>query len=219
MKGYAAELEIPKRDLANVEPMRFHLIVRLVDERPKSETVIMIEKGKAKDHTRGWVAEVLAMGEKALDSSHAEGVVIPGATIMFDESVSVDDANRCFDWDGRCVMLDIETVMGVRREDLGWQILGDRVLVRLPEVQEEVNLSNRRLIIPEMYRKRRTGGMVVSAGPGLPKKSGEGHLPMDFKQGDYVLFPAFGGTDIILDGKPFAVIRQDKILARVLGAI
>lgn len=236
MKGYSTD-PVSTRNLANVEPMRFNLLVMLRPEQVKSAYIITPEKAQ-KDHTRGWVCEIVAQGALVEKSAYSQGLLVLGTTVMIDESVSIDDGNRAFDDEAgnRCLMLDMETVMGVLRvtasmsaEELNrngsaisanwmWTMLGDRVLVELPQVKESVNLSNKSLIVPEMYRKRNYGGKVIAVGRGVPK-SGGGFLPLDFKPDDYVLFPKFGGTDIILDDKPYVVIRQDKILAKLNGEI
>jgi chaperonin GroES len=141
------------------------------------------------------------------------GVIKKGSVCMFDESVSIDDPNRCFDWGkDRFVMFDIETVMGVLDKHK-IRMLGDRVLVRRPKA-EDFKLMGK-LWIPDLAKKQEVGGVVIAAGPGLP--GSRGPLPMDFKKDDFVLFAKYSGTDIKIDGIDHVVVRQDKILATVEG--
>jgi chaperonin GroES len=148
---------------------------------------------------------------------------------MFDESVSIDDPNRCFDWGGedgresRYVMFDVETVMGIishrreaGRETTTIKMLGDRVLVRKPK-REDFSITKTKLWVPAGNEKQEVGGVVIEHGPGVYSHEREKYLPMEFKKGDFVLFPKYGHTDIKIEGIDYAVLRQDKILAIVEG--
>lgn len=225
MRGYAEgqDAVLLERNLLDVTPMRFSLIVRLHDDSVKSERLIVLDQEK-RDHTRGRTGQIVAAGALAMSSEQGEGRIVPGMNVMFDESVSIDDANRCFNWEGqRYVMMDLETIMGVLSEDMpltairSWHLLGDRVMVKLPEKVEAVRLGKMKLHVPEAFQARRVGGKVVAVGRGIPRQSGEGYLPVDFKAGDTVLFPKFGGTDLKLGQDDYVVLRQDKILAKVEG--
>ena len=214
MKGFNQGAVIPQRDLAGVQPMRFNLIVKLHPEEKASEFIITPDAiQRHKDSTRGWFGTVTAVGAAIPKMKDMVGIIKPGTVCMFDESVSIDDPNRCFDWGkDRFVMFDIETVMGVLAKGK-IRMLGDRVLVRRPKA-EEFKLMGK-LWIPDLARKQEVGGVVIEAGPGL--SGSRGRLPMEFKKNDFVLFPKFSGTDIKIDGKDHVVIRQDKILAIVQG--
>lgn len=214
MRGFNEGAVIPQRKMDDVQPMRFHLIVKLHPEEKESEYIITPDAIKRhKDSTRGWFGTVTAIGESIKKMKSLVGVIKKGSVCMFDESVSIDDPNRCFDWNkDRFVMFDIETVMGVM-EKKKIRMLGDRVLVRRPKA-EDFKLAGK-LWIPDMAKKQEVGGVVIETGPGLP--GSRGPLPMDFKKGDFVLFPKYGGTDIRIEGIDHVVIRQDKILATVEG--
>jgi len=164
---------------------------------------------------------ILGLGLGAL---YKFGVIKPGTVCLFDESVSIDDPNRCFDWqDDRFVMFDIETVMGVlkARKGAGFktariEMLGDRVLVRKPK-REDFKITKTKLWVPAGNEKQEVGGVVVAFGPGVYSHEREKYLPMELKRGDFILFPKFGHTDINIEGVNYAVIRQDKVLAVVEG--
>lgn len=216
MKGFNAGAAIPKRNLQDVIPMRFNLIVRLHPEKEESEYIVMPDSAKKhRDTTRGWVGSIVAVGESIPNMKKLFGVIKPGVVCMFDESVSVDDPNRCFDWgEDRFVMFDVETVMGIIGRKI--KMLGDRVLVRKPK-REDFKITKSKLWVPAGNEKQEVGGVVVEVGPGVYSHARNKYLPMGFNRGDFVLFPKYGHTDIKLDGIDYAVIRQDKVLAIVKG--
>ncbi len=219
MKGFNPGAVIPKRDLTEVRPMRFNLIVRLHPEKEESEYIITPDSVKKhRDTTRGWFGTIIAVGEAIPKMKKMLGVIKPGTVCLFDESVSIDDPNRCFDWqDSRYVLFDVETVMGILpRGKMIPEMLGDRVLVRKPK-KEDFKVTKSKLWIPAGNEKQEVGGVVVAVGPGLYNPERERHLPMGFEAGDYVLFPKYGGTDIKIDGIDHVVLRQDKVLAIVEG--
>ncbi|MGH6891164.1 MAG: co-chaperone GroES, partial [Dongiaceae bacterium] len=59
-------------------------------------------------------------------------------------------------------------------------------------------------------------GEVVAAGPG--KVSEDGKLrPLDVKSGDKVLFGKYSGTEVKVDGQELLVMREDDIMAVIIG--
>ena len=197
--------------------MRFSAIVKLHPETEESEYIVMPDSVKRlRDNTRGWFGTIMAVGDSIKKMKRIVGVIKPGTVCMFDESVSIDDANRCFDWNGdRFVMFDVETFMGIKTKN-GIEMLGDRVLVRRPK-REDFRITKSKLWIPEESKKQEVGGVVIAAGPGMYNPERDRYLPMDFKKGDFILFPKHGATDIKIGGVQHCVIRQDKILATVEG--
>lgn len=216
MRGFNPGAVIPKRNLADVTPRRFNLIVRLHPEKEESEYIITPDSVKRhKDSTRGWFGTIIAAGESVKRMRDMIGVIKRGTVCLFDESVSIDDPNRCFEWeDQRYVMMDIETLMGVLDKKGKIQMLGDRALVRRTK-REDYKQTKSKLWIPETAKAQDLGGVVVAVGPGLPGSNGR--LAMDFNPGDFVLFSKFSGTDIKIDGVDHLVLRQDRILATVEG--
>jgi chaperonin GroES len=114
-------------------------------------------------------------------------------------------------------MIDIETVMGIMPKGTkAPKMLGDRVLLRRPK-KEDFTQTQSKLWVPVGNEKQEVGGVVVAVGPGLYSHDRDRYLPMDFKIGDFVLFPKYGATDIKIGGVDHAVVRQDKVLAVVEG--
>lgn len=219
MRGYNPGAVIPKRNLRDVKPMRFNLIVKLHPEKEESEYIITPDSVKKhRDSTRGWFGTVMAVGESIPRMRKMVGAIKPGVVCLFDESVSIDDPNRCFDWeDDRFVMFDIETVMGIMPKKAKVpKMLGDRVLVRKTK-KEDFKQTKSKLWVPAGNQKQDVGGVVVATGPGIYNPERDRYLPMEFKAGDFILFGKYSGTDIKIDEVDHMVIRQDKVLAIVEG--
>ena len=86
--------------------------------------------------------------------------------------------------------------------------LHDRVLVRRIEGEDKTKGG---LIIPDTAKEKPAEGMVVSAGPGARKDSGELITP-SVKSGDKILFGKWSGTEIKLDGEDLLIMKESDIL-------
>lgn len=89
-----------------------------------------------------------------------------------------------------------------------FQPLGDRVLVEpKKEGQQEVG----GIIIPDSAKEKPQQGVVKAIGTG--GKNEDGSLKaFNVKEGDTVLLPKYGGTEIKLDGVAYQILREDDIL-------
>ncbi len=217
MKGFNKRMRVPLRQLDDVIPFRWSLMVKIHSEI-KSKWIIMPDQfNDMRNHTRGFVGTIHSMGPMVEESSMAEGLLRDGGVCLFDESVSTDDPNRCFDVPvenerpDRHVLLPMDTVMGVLDGEKV-HLLDDRVLVLRNEVRERKAGD---IVIPAIEAGRPAGGTVVSTGAG--RVSDGRRLPMEVEPGDAVLFPKYGGTDINIWGKEYVVLRQDAILGILEG--
>ncbi|XP_051145094.1 10 kDa chaperonin, mitochondrial-like [Andrographis paniculata] len=66
------------------------------------------------------------------------------------------------------------------------------------------------ILLPEKSSKLNSG-KVVAVGPGLRDKDGN-NVPVAVKEGDTVLLPEFGGTQVKLNEKEYYLYRDDDIL-------
>ncbi|XAR72248.1 hypothetical protein NMG60_11018824 [Bertholletia excelsa] len=66
------------------------------------------------------------------------------------------------------------------------------------------------ILLPEKSPKLNSG-KVVAVGPGARDKAGN-LIPVAVKEGDTVLLPDYGGTQIKLDDKEYHLFRDDDIL-------
>lgn len=86
--------------------------------------------------------------------------------------------------------------------------LRDRILVRRIEEPETTAGG---IVIPDTVKEKPQEGEVLSVGKGRLKDNGT-LIPMEVKPGDRVLFGKYSGTDIILDGDEYLILREDDVL-------
>lgn len=84
--------------------------------------------------------------------------------------------------------------------------LADRVLVK-PLPAEKMTASG--LIIPDSAKEKQQKGTVIAIGNGLKDE------PMTVKVGDTVLFGKYAGTELVVDGTEYLIMRESDILAIV----
>ena len=89
--------------------------------------------------------------------------------------------------------------------------LNDRILVKREEAEET---SKGGIILPDTAKEKPRQGEIIAVGTGKLDDSGK-RVPLSVKQGDKVLFTAYGGTDIKIEGEDFLIMREDDILAIV----
>ena len=87
-------------------------------------------------------------------------------------------------------------------ENLG-KPLKDRVLVQ-PAAAEEKTAGG--IIIPDTAKEKPQKGTVVAIGNGKKDE------PMTVKVGDNVLYGKYSGTEIVIEGKTYLIMREDDIL-------
>jgi chaperonin GroES len=85
--------------------------------------------------------------------------------------------------------------------------LGERVLVE-PVKAGEVEQGG--IIIPDSAREKPQEGKVVALGTGKLDESGK-VIPFNVKEGDLVLMPKYGGTEVKLNGKEYQIMREEGI--------
>ena len=86
--------------------------------------------------------------------------------------------------------------------------LHDRVLVRRGESDEKTSGG---LIIPESAKEKPAEGVIVAAGEGARKDSGE-LIAMSVSEGDKILFGKWSGTEVTIDGEELLIMKESDIL-------
>ena len=86
--------------------------------------------------------------------------------------------------------------------------LHDRVLVRRVEGDEKTSGG---LIIPESAKEKPAEGVIVAAGEGARKDSGE-LIAMSVSEGDKILFGKWSGTEVTIDGEELLIMKESDIL-------
>ncbi|PCH52938.1 MAG: co-chaperone GroES [Flavobacteriaceae bacterium] len=82
--------------------------------------------------------------------------------------------------------------------------LADRVLVK-PIEAETTTASG--LIIPDSAKEKQEEGTVIAIGNGTKDE------PMTVKVGDTVLFGKYAGSELVLEGTEYLIMRESDILA------
>ena len=86
--------------------------------------------------------------------------------------------------------------------------LHDRVLVRRVASAEKTSGG---LIIPESAKEKPAEGVIVAAGEGARKDSGE-LIAMSVSEGDKILFGKWSGTEVTIDGEELLIMKESDIL-------
>jgi chaperonin GroES len=86
--------------------------------------------------------------------------------------------------------------------------LHDRILLQRVEEEETTRAG---LIIPDTAKDKPQEGEVLAVGRGKIKENGS-VLPLDVKTGDRVLFGKYAGTEVVLDGEKYVIMREDEVL-------
>ncbi|TVQ12439.1 MAG: co-chaperone GroES [Bacteroidetes bacterium] len=84
--------------------------------------------------------------------------------------------------------------------------LADRVLVE-PAAAEEKTTGG--IIIPDTAKEKPMKGTVMAAGNGTKDE------PITVKVGDVVLYGKYAGTEIVVGGKDYLIMRESDIYAIV----
>ena len=87
--------------------------------------------------------------------------------------------------------------------------LGDRVLVKPVEAEEEVKGG---IIIPDSAKEKPTTAEVLALGTG--KKDGEDYA-CTVAVGDRVIISKYGGTQVKFEDVEYTILREDDILGVV----
>uniref|UniRef100_A0A1D1XVF3 Protein groES n=1 Tax=Anthurium amnicola TaxID=1678845 RepID=A0A1D1XVF3_9ARAE len=66
------------------------------------------------------------------------------------------------------------------------------------------------ILLPAKTAKLNSG-KVVAVGPGACDRNGN-LIPVSFKEGDHVLLPEYGGTEVKLNDKEYHLYRDEEIL-------
>ncbi|KAG2442652.1 hypothetical protein HXX76_002736 [Chlamydomonas incerta] len=84
----------------------------------------------------------------------------------------------------------------------------DRVLI---DKVQAVSKTAGGVLLPESVTQKVNEGIVVAVGPGRRNKDGD-LLPTGVKEGDKVLLPEYGGSQIKLGDKELYLYRDEELL-------
>jgi chaperonin GroES len=87
--------------------------------------------------------------------------------------------------------------------------LADRVIVEPLEAAEKTAGG---LYIPDNAKEKPQKGRIVAAGPGKLSDTGS-LLKLEVKAGDTVLYGKYSGTEVVIEGKEYLIMRESDVLA------
>jgi chaperonin GroES len=79
--------------------------------------------------------------------------------------------------------------------------------------QDETETMYGNIVVPDLGKEKPLMGEVVAVGPGIRSITGEVFIRTEVQVGEIVVFPAFGGTKMTIDGEEFIVMKENDLLA------
>jgi len=89
--------------------------------------------------------------------------------------------------------------------------LADRVVIK-PSPAEEKTKGG--IILPDTAKEKPVMGQVVAVGPGKVADDGKKIAP-EVKVGDKVLYGKYSGTEVMIEGDEYLIMREADIFAIV----
>ena len=78
--------------------------------------------------------------------------------------------------------------------------------------QDETDTMYGNNIVPDMGKEKPLIGEVIAVGPGMYTITGT-WIDTSIKVGEIVVFPAFGGTKMTVEGEEYVVMKEQDLLA------
>jgi chaperonin GroES len=87
--------------------------------------------------------------------------------------------------------------------------LADKVLIKRVEAETTTKGG---IVLPDSAKEKPRRGKIISVGDGKVLDNGQ-RVDFQVKANDLVLFGAYGGTEIKLDGEEYLIMEESDILA------
>jgi chaperonin GroES len=78
--------------------------------------------------------------------------------------------------------------------------------------QDETETMYGNIVVPDMGKEKPLMGEVVAVGKGFYTVTGT-FISTEIQIGEVVVFPAFGGTKMTIDGEEYIVMKEQDLLA------
>ena len=88
--------------------------------------------------------------------------------------------------------------------------LGDRVVLKQLEAEETTKSG---IVLPGQAQEKPQQAEVIAVGPGGVVEGKE--VKMEVAVGNKVIYSKYAGTEVILDGEEYIIVKQSDILAIV----
>jgi chaperonin GroES len=89
------------------------------------------------------------------------------------------------------------------------QPLADRIMVEVLEAKE---VTKGGIVLPDSAKEKPQEAKVIAVGKGKVSDEGKAITP-EVKVGDKVLFGKYSGTEIMVDGSEYLILKEEDILA------
>ncbi len=94
---------------------------------------------------------------------------------------------------------------------LTFELYEDRVLVK-PAAAETKTSGG--IIIPDTAKEKPQKGTIVATGPGKYAEQTGNLIPVKQKAGDVILYGKYAGTEIVIEGEEYLIMRTSDILMK-----
>ena len=91
---------------------------------------------------------------------------------------------------------------------MNFKPLHDRVLIRRVESDQKTAGG---IIIPDTAQEKPMEGKVLEVGSGARDETGK-LVPLDVKKGDKILFGKWSGTEGIMNGEEYLIMKESDIM-------
>ena len=78
--------------------------------------------------------------------------------------------------------------------------------------QDETETMYGNIVVPDLGKEKPLMGEIIASGPGLINLNGV-LIPNTMEVGQIVIFPAFGGQKITVDGDEYVVCKEQDLIA------
>jgi chaperonin GroES len=78
--------------------------------------------------------------------------------------------------------------------------------------QDETETMYGNIVVPDMGKEKPLMGEAIAVGPGIYTINGT-FIPTEIIVGSIVVFPAFGGTKMTIEGEEYVVMKEQDLLA------
>lgn len=87
--------------------------------------------------------------------------------------------------------------------------ISDKIVIKRLEAESTTSGG---IVLPDVAQNRPQQGRVLSVGDGICLPNGE-RAPHQVKEGDRVLFSAYAGTEVSVDGDELLIMSEGDVLA------
>jgi chaperonin GroES len=78
--------------------------------------------------------------------------------------------------------------------------------------QDETETMYGNIVVPDLGKEKPLMGEIIASGPGIINLNGV-LIPNTVEVGQIVIFPAFGGQKITVDGDEYVVCKEQDLIA------